>query len=111
MTAAFNRNILEVINRRLDADFDTAAFEHVAYYDEDASRIETYLRPETAQRVHLKEIDLDVAFAAGEMIRTEVSCKYTRGSVESILDRAGLRLEHWFTDEAESFALSLSRPV
>jgi L-histidine N-alpha-methyltransferase len=109
VTAEFNTNILNVVNRHLDGDFDPSAFEHVAYYNADESRVELYLRPRKAQTVRLAKIDLDVGFAAGELLRTEVSCKYTRESVERLLDRAGLSLEHWFTDEFESFALSLSR--
>lgn len=109
VTAEFNSNILNVINRHLDGDFDTAAFEHVAFYNEKASRIESYLRPLSRQKVRLERIDLDVEFAEGEMMRTEVSCKFTRASVERILARAGMRLEHWFTDTEAAYALSLAR--
>jgi L-histidine N-alpha-methyltransferase len=109
VTADFNSNILNVINRHLGGDFDTDAFEHVSYYNEEASRIETYLRPTSRQRVRLERIDLDVEFAAGEMMRTEVSCKFTRASVKRILERAGMRLEHWFSDADGAYALSLSQ--
>jgi L-histidine N-alpha-methyltransferase len=109
VTAQFNGNILNVINRCLGGDFDPDAFEHVAYYSERDSRIEVYLRPRKEQRVHLAQIGLDVTIDAGEKMRTEVSCKYTRESVERLLTRAGLKLEHWITDDLESFALSLSR--
>jgi L-histidine N-alpha-methyltransferase len=59
--------------------------------------------------VRLTKIDLEVSFDAGEMMLTEVSCKYTRESIERMLGRAGLRLEHWLTDSSEAFSLSLSR--
>jgi L-histidine N-alpha-methyltransferase len=109
VTAEFNSNILEVINRRLGGNFDLNAFEHVSFYNGERSRIETYLRARTAQRVHLAAIDLDVDFAAGESILTEVSCKYTRRSVERLLAGAGLALEHWLPDDEGAYALSLSR--
>jgi len=110
VTAEFNRNILNVINERLDADFDPRQFEHVSYFNEEDARIETYLRSRRDQSVHVAGIDLDVEFAAGEMMRTEISCKYTRESVTEILAAGGLELTHWFTDRAERFALSLARP-
>lgn len=111
VTAEFNRNILNVINDRLGADFDPRAFEHVAFFNEREARIETYLRSIRDQSVRIDDIDIDVAFAKDEMMRTEISCKYTRESVEEMLATAGLRLEHWFTDRDRDFALSLSRPA
>jgi len=108
VTARFNSNILNVINRHLGGDFDPGAFEHVSYYNEEASRIETYLRPSSRQQVRLERIDLDVEFAAGEMMRTEVSCKFTRASVERILEQAGMYLERWYADADAAYALSLS---
>lgn len=111
VTAEFNRNILLVLNRRLQGDFDPRAFEHVAFYDEAQERIEMHLRSLRDQKVALRAIDLEIPFKTGEMVRTEVSCKYTRGSVETILKSAGLVLGHWFTDAEGTFALSLSRPA
>lgn len=109
VTAEFNRNILNVINYHLDGDFDPGSFEHVAYFNEEESRIESYLRSTSAQTIPLGSLDLEVEFAAGELLWTEISCKYTRESVQRLLAESGLRLEHWFTDENQSFALSLSR--
>jgi len=111
ITARFNRNILNVINERLDGNFDSEAFEHVAYFDPGEARIETSLRSLRDQEVRLKRIDLDVKFEAGEMLRTEISCKYTQQSVERILAEAGLELVRWYTDRDQQFALSLSRPL
>jgi L-histidine N-alpha-methyltransferase len=108
VTAEFNSNILNVINRHLDGDFDPDLFEHVSFYNEEASRIETYLRPSAPQKVRLEQIDLEVEFEEGEMMRTEVSCKFTRESLERILERAGMTLERWFTDAETSYALSLA---
>ncbi len=109
VTAEFNRNILNVVNERVDGDFDVEAFEHVSTYDEKRERIESDLRSIRPQLVRLRRLDLEVEFEKDELLRTEVSCKYTRESVTRLLAGAALKLEHWFTDEDESFALALSR--
>jgi len=111
VTAEFNRNILNVINRHLDGNFDPGAFEHVAFYNVEEARIESYLRSSERQDVRLGAIDLDVSFEMGELLWTEVSCKYTRSSVERLLEAAGLQMMHWIVDDEATFALSLSRPV
>ncbi|MDH3227490.1 MAG: L-histidine N(alpha)-methyltransferase, partial [Thermoleophilia bacterium] len=111
VTARFNLNILNVINRNLDGDFDPRAFAHVSFYNEEEQRIESYVQSRRNQTVRLNALDLEVSLEEGERIRTEVSCKYTRRSVERLLERAGLNLEHWFTDPAGNFALSLSHPA
>jgi L-histidine N-alpha-methyltransferase len=111
VTAAFNRNVLAVLDRELDADFDLDAFEHVALWDDEHEWIEMRLRSRRAQVVHLGALRLDVAFDAGEELRTEVSAKFRRPGVEQELAAAGLQLRHWWTDEAGDFALSLSTPA
>jgi L-histidine Nalpha-methyltransferase len=108
VTAQFNRNVLAVVNRQLDADFDLAAFEHVARWNDDEERIEMWLRAAKAQRVHVAALDLTVEFAAGEEMLTEVSSKFRAQGVESELAAAGLRRTHWWTDPAGDFGLSLS---
>jgi L-histidine N-alpha-methyltransferase len=111
VTAEFNRNVLRVMNRELDADFDLDAFAHVARWDPDAEWIEMRLRSLAPQEVHVAALDLDVEFAAGEDLRTEISAKFRRKGVESELRAAGLRLAEWWTDPAVDFALSLSVPA
>lgn len=108
VTARFNLNVLAVVNRELDADFDLAAFEHVARWNADEERIEMWLRARTAQRVHVGAVDLTVEFAAGEEMLTEVSSKFRPEGVEAELAAAGLRRTHWWTDPASDFGLSLS---
>ncbi len=110
ITAQFNRNILHVINNALGANFDPAAFEHVAFFDESNEWIEMRLRSLCAQTVTLPAIELTVEFADGEEIRTEISAKFTRERVEADLAAAGLELVAWYTDERDWFALSLARP-
>jgi L-histidine N-alpha-methyltransferase len=108
VTAAFNRNVLAVLDRELDADFDPDAFVHVAMWNADAEWIEMRLRAQRAQTVHLRALGLDVDFAAGEELRTEISAKFRRERVEHELGAAGFHLAEWWTDPAGDFALSLS---
>jgi len=109
VTAAFNRNILSVINRGLDGDFRPDAFRHRAFYNDAASRIEMHLVAEGPQRVRLRRLDLALDFEAGESIWTESSYKYTRASVASMLRASALAEEAWFTDGGGRFGLVLAR--
>ena len=108
VTAAFNRNVLAVVNRELDANFDLDAFAHVARWNADEERIEMWLRSTAVQRVHVGALDMIVDFDAGEEMLTEVSCKFRPQGVTAELADAGLRRTHWWTDEAGDFGLSLS---
>lgn len=108
VTAAFNVNVLQVVNRELGADFDTDAFAHRAVWDAGHEWIEMRLESLRAQVVHVTALDLSVPFAAGEQLRTEVSAKFRRAGVESELAAAGLRLRQWWTDGGGDFAVSLS---
>jgi L-histidine N-alpha-methyltransferase len=111
ITAEFNRNVLHVINRELAADFDPAAFDHVAFFDAKQEWIEMRLRARDAQTVHVAQLGLQVEFEAGEELRTEISAKFTRQRVESDFRAAGLELERWYTDGEQRFALSLAAPA
>jgi L-histidine Nalpha-methyltransferase len=108
VTAQFNRNVLAVINRELDADFDVDAYRHVARWNSVEERMEMYLRAEKAQRVCIAALDLTVELGAGEEILTEVSCKFRAGAVAAELARAGLRRTRFWTDDAGDFGLSLA---
>jgi L-histidine N-alpha-methyltransferase len=108
VTARFNRNVLAVINRELDADFDIDAYRHVAHWNGEQERMEMFLRAERAQRVNIAALDLTVEFTAGEEILTEVSCKFRPDAVAAELARAGLRRTRWWTDDAGDFGLSLA---
>ena len=109
VTAAFNKNLLTVLNRELGADFDLSAFDHRAFYSEPESRIEMHLVSRQAQRIRLIDLDLTIEFAAGESLRTELSHKYTRRSVEALLEAGNLTLDMWETDPDGKFALGLAR--
>ncbi|MCV2490526.1 L-histidine N(alpha)-methyltransferase [Geodermatophilus sp. YIM 151500] len=108
VTAAFNRNVLAVLNRELGASFDLALFEHVAHWDAEDEWIEMRLRSRVEQVVHVAALDLDVPFAAGEEMRTEVSAKFRRERVAEELTAAGLTTTRWWTDPAGDFGVSLS---
>ena len=111
ITAAFNKNVLLVLNHELGADFDLDRFEHVARWDPDREWIEMRLRSAGVQTVRLPAIDLTVEFADGEEMRTEVSAKFRPDGVVRELTAAGFELEHWWTDREERFGLSLAGPA
>ncbi|KAF4408362.1 MULTISPECIES: L-histidine N(alpha)-methyltransferase [Streptomyces] len=111
VTAEFNKNVLEVLDRELAADFDPADFDHVAVWDREREWIEMRLRARRALTAKIPALDLEVPFAAGEELRTEVSAKFRREGVRRELSAAGLGLRHWWTDAGGRFALSLSGPA
>lgn len=111
VTAAFNKNVLRVLNRELGGDFDLNAFDHVAVWDSSAEWIEMRLRSAADQTVKLAALDLVVAFDRGEEMRTEVSAKFRRESVQAELAAAGFDLRAWWTDALGRFGLSLSVPM
>jgi L-histidine N-alpha-methyltransferase len=110
VTAAFNRNVLAVLNAELDADFDLTAFDHVAEWNKAERCIEMHLRARTAQYVTIRALDLTVAFEAGETLLTEISSKFTRGQVQDELWEAGFVVEDTWTDPDGDFLLTLARP-
>ncbi|HUF29914.1 MAG TPA: L-histidine N(alpha)-methyltransferase [Gemmatimonadaceae bacterium] len=110
VTAEFNRNMLVVLNRELGADFAPGAFAHYAFFAEEAGRIEMHLVSTREQRVHIPGMP-PVRFADGESIRTEISCKYDRARLESMFERAGLLLTHWYEREEDGYALALAVPA
>jgi L-histidine N-alpha-methyltransferase len=108
VTAAFDLNVLHVVNRELGATFDVDRFEHVAVWDAEQEWIEMRLRSLDDQRVDVPALGLAVDFAADEEMRTEISAKFRRDRVADELAAAGLTLTQWWTDERGDFALSLA---
>ena len=104
VTAEFNLNVLRVLNRDLGANFDLTTFEHRAFYDRALHRIEMHLVSTDDQRVTIPGVGT-VAFAGGESIRTEISCKYDRVTLDNMFVDAGLKIERWITDSAQTYAL------
>ncbi|MFJ9616620.1 L-histidine N(alpha)-methyltransferase [Streptomyces noursei] len=111
VTAAFNKNVLAVINRELGGDFDPEEFDHVARWNAAQEWIEMRLRARTELTVKIPDVDLIVPFEAGEELRTEISAKFREEGVRAELAAAGLRLTEWWTDRAGRFALSLALRV
>ena len=111
VTAAFNRNVLSVLNAELGADFDLDAFEHVALWDAENEWIEMRLRSAAAQRVRVRDLGLTVEFGDGEEMRTEISAKFRPDGVRAELGAAGLAMRDWWTDDNGQFGLSLSVPA
>ncbi|WP_030933967.1 L-histidine N(alpha)-methyltransferase [Streptomyces sp. NRRL B-24720] len=111
VTAAFNKNVLTVVDRELGADFDPADFDHVALWDRRQEWIEMRLQARRALTVKIPGLDLVVPFEAGEGLRTEVSAKFRKEGIGGELATAGLRLSQWWTDSADRFALSLATAV
>jgi L-histidine N-alpha-methyltransferase len=109
VTAEFNRNILMVVNRELNADFAVEEFEHVAVWDSGSEWIEMRLRPAREQHVTIGDLGLEVSFAAGEEMRTEISAKFRRDGIEAELAAAGLRTLRFWTDPGGDFGLTLAQ--
>jgi len=108
VTAAFNLNVLTVVNRLTGSDFDVASFRHRAPWNAEKHRIEMWLVAETAQRVRLPALELELDVAAGEAILTEISTKYDRVLAASLLDDSGFGMERWYTGSEGLFGLCLA---
>ncbi len=107
VTADFNRNVLHVLNRELEADFDVSSFDHIARWDARNEWIEMGLRSATEQRVQLRSLGLEVAFSSGEEMRTEISAKFRPDRISTELQEAGFLPERWWTDAAGDFGVAL----
>lgn len=111
VTAAFNKNVLSVLNASLGADFDLDLFEHVAEWNPSAEWIEMRLRSAAEQTVRVRDLGLTVRFDEGEQMRTEVSAKFTKAGVAAELAASGFEMRTWWTDARGQFGLSLSVPA
>ncbi|MFC1943881.1 L-histidine N(alpha)-methyltransferase [Chloroflexota bacterium] len=105
ITAEFNRNVLNVINNELGADFDPSHFDHLAFFNIDRSRIEMHLRANRDVWVRLESIGMEVEFEEDETIHTENSRKFTRGSIEHMANQAHLSIQNSYTDPKGWFSL------
>ncbi len=109
VTAEFNLNLLRRLNRELGANFDLDRFRHLAVWNAERSRMESYLQSLDEQGVVLPAAGLWINFEDGERLRTEISVKFTRAAVDRSFREAGLRLQKWITDDRGRFALALGR--
>jgi L-histidine N-alpha-methyltransferase len=107
VTAAFNLNLLTRINRELGGHFDLAHFRHRAVYDEDQGRIEMYLVSDRSQIVTIDALGLEVPFAAGEMIHTENSYKYSPEEIDALAAATGFVVDHRWLDSGRRFSANV----
>ncbi len=110
VTAAFNKNVLNVLNRELAADFDPACFEHVARWNEEEQRIEMWLQSTTEQSVRVDGLDIDLSFDEGEAMMTEISTKFTPEGLEAELAGCGFVVEATWTSPGDEFLMTLCHP-
>lgn len=109
VTAAFNRNLLVRLNRELDATFDLDTFRHVAFFNDEASRIEMHLESTIAQQVRVADAVID--FEAGETIHTECSYKYDEARLSELVEESGFRIEALYTDANDWFWVAWLQPA
>jgi L-histidine Nalpha-methyltransferase len=109
ITAAFNKNVLAHINRKLGGHFDLRRFRHVVQWNRSESRIEMYLESTARQTVGIDALNTTVEFEAGELIHTENSYKYSDGMVRSMLRQAGFVVADKWSDECGWFSDYLAR--
>ena len=105
VTSEFNKNILNVINIALGADFNPSHFDHLAFFNEEHSRIEMHLRANCNFSVKLESLGMEIDFKTGETIHTENSRKFTRVSIEGMARQSGLSIEDWYSDARGWFSV------
>ncbi|MFC1833499.1 L-histidine N(alpha)-methyltransferase [Thermodesulfobacteriota bacterium] len=106
VTAAFNRNVLLVVNRELDANFNLDHFDHLAFFNEEEEQVEMHLRANRRVQVEISHIDLTVTLEEGETIHTEISRKFRRKSAQRMIEKSGLRVANWHQDPKGWFAIA-----
>jgi dimethylhistidine N-methyltransferase len=104
ITALFNLNVLNHVNKLLDSDIDAELFEHVAFYNEKHCRIEMHLESKVNQQCSIDNL-IQVNFSESERIHTEYSYKYTIESFSQLAAQAGLKLENYWLDDDELFSV------
>ncbi len=108
VTAAFNKNILNVVNRETAGNFSPDDFRHRAFFNQEESQIEMHLVAEKDVRVRLEGPGVELEIEEGETIRTEVSRKFSQGSASALLAEAGFSVDRWFESEDGYFGLALA---
>jgi L-histidine N-alpha-methyltransferase len=106
VTAEFSLNVLNVVNQETGSDFDVDGFRHRSFYNEEHGRIETYLDSRFAQTVTFPGGE-EISISRGESIRTEISSKYDRPTLDGLFEQAGLSVSRWVEDELGLYALVL----
>ena len=108
VTAQFNLNLLARVNRELEGGFDLQQFQHLAFYNPSAGRIEMHLMSRRQQTVGVDGHRF--SFAKGESIVTEHSYKYTLDQFLRLAARAGFEVAHHWSDERRWFSVQYLIP-
>ena len=106
----FSLNLLRALNRELGSDFDLDSFRYRSFYDDEEGRIETYLHSLCDQVVHFPD-GVEITLSKGESIRTEISTKYDRRTLDDLFAQSGLVVDRWIEDELGYYALVLAAPL
>lgn len=106
ITSEFNKNVLSVLNRELNANFNLSYFDHIAFFDEEKEQVEMHLRANRNVLVEISDLELIVELEKGETIHTEICRKFSRASAEQMVCEAGLIITQWFSDAKEWFSLA-----
>ncbi len=109
VTAAFNRNLLRHVARRLGGEDPSERFDHVAFWNEDKHRIEMHLEAREDVHLVLPDANLDLHVAKGERIHTENSYKFTVEGIQEMAAGSGWQVERTWTDSQQWFGLTLLR--
>ena len=109
VTAAFNLNVLSVINKNLDANFDLGSFAHYAYFNPIELQIEMHLISMSKQLIKFGELDRTLTLQEGEHILTEISRKFTHTAIEDLLEQAGFTISNHFESHGAKFSLILAK--
>lgn len=105
ITERFNKNILNVVNKIIGTDFDLESFKHVAFYNEDFSRIEMHLEAIKDLEIKCPSLSSNIYLKKGERIHTENSHKFTIEDINSLAKNSGLEIQNIFTDDKKWFSL------
>ncbi len=105
ITSEFNRNVLNVLNREVNTDFNPSLFDHVAFFNEEQDSMEMHLQAKCEVLVRVDDLELEVQLEKGETIHTEICRKFTRESAERMISEAGLMVTRWFSDPKGWFSI------
>ena len=106
ITSKFNKNVLHVMNRELNANFNPSHFEHLAFYNEDKGQVEMHLQAQRKVEVAINDLDLIIELEKNETIHTEISSKFSQRRIEQIVEDSGLSVNRWFNDSSKWFSLA-----
>jgi len=105
ITAQFNLNILKVANKIAKTNFNTDDFQHLAYYNQQHSRIEMHLKAKKDINITCPYLDHNIILKEGETIHTENSYKFTNKSIQNLTKAGQFKFNNIFTDNNNWFSI------